>query len=154
MALREPSRQCPPGKHGQFMASTYSRLARVVPVEQLRLQMLNTTPLITIVIALTFLIGGCQNPDDVAILGHWNMTAIRYEDGSEQALSGANAVIIDSDHVTEVYEGQGRRRYPYRRNGTILWLDAGGSRVNWTVVSQGDKSLELDTPIGTYLLTR
>jgi len=82
------------------------------------------------------------------------MTGIIYEDGSINMLGPGNYVAFANDNIVEGIKGQGKRRYPYTRLGEALKLVVDDGEVLWFVVKQTNDELNIDTPIGRYLLIR
>ena len=48
----------------------------------------------------------------------------------------------------------GVRTYPYTQEGNVLTVTSGSRNVFWTIVEKSEHSMEIDTPIGRYVLTR
>ena len=84
----------------------------------------------------------------------WVLEKIVYDDESVNALEKGNFVEIQQDHILEVIKGHGKRRYSYTQKNEILRLTSGHDVITWEIIQLDDQILQIETPIGLYVLTR
>lgn len=84
----------------------------------------------------------------------WELLQVIYDDGSINQLGEENFVLIEDDEIVEVINQNGRRRYSYVRENSVLYVTFGDAVVEWEVISLDAHNLQLRTPIGVYVLQR
>ena len=88
--------------------------------------------------------------------GKWRLIKVVYDDGDYKDLSNkpGHFITIDKTEVSEIMAEYGVRTYPYTQEGNVLTVTSGSRNVFWTIVEKSEHSMEIDTPIGRYVLTR
>ena len=94
--------------------------------------------------------------ENTSLYGKWTLNKVVDEDGDFRDFTNhpGNFVHIKQSEVSEIIAGHGVRSYPYSKNGDVLTLISGGVPINWIIVVNTERLLELDTPIGRYILSR
>ncbi len=92
--------------------------------------------------------------DMETIKSKWNLLQVIYEDGSINHLEQGDFVLIEDDVILEVINRLGKRRYPYVRKNSVLYVTSGDVVVEWEIMSLDTNNLQLRTPIGIYVLKR
>lgn len=94
--------------------------------------------------------------ENTSLYGKWTLNKVVDEDGDFIDFTNhpGNFVHIKQSEVSEIIAGHGVRTYPFTQEGDVLTLISGGVPINWIIVASTEGSLELDTPIGRYSLSR
>lgn len=104
------------------------------------------------IIACTFNTGVESN----SYYGKWTLNKVVDEDGDFRDFTKepGNFVHIKKSEVSEIIAGHGVRSYSYTQRSNVLTLTSGTHDFIWTIVESSEHSMEIDTPIGRYVLTR
>ena len=88
--------------------------------------------------------------------GKWTLNKVVDEDGDFRDFTKEpeNFVHIKKSEVSEIIAGHGVRRYSYIQRGNVLTLTSGTHDFIWTITESSEHSMEIDTPIGRYILSR
>ena len=88
--------------------------------------------------------------------GKWTLNKVVDEDGDFRDFTKepGNFVHIKKSEISEIIAGHGVRTYPYTQEGDVFIVTTGTHNVIWTIVESSEHSMEIDTPIGRYVLTR
>ena len=92
--------------------------------------------------------------DHKSIKYNWQLLQVIYDDGSINRLGQGNYVLIEDSEILEVIGQRSKRRYPYIRKNSVLYITSGEAIVEWEIVSLNENNLQLKTPIGVYILKR
>ncbi|MFT7110991.1 MAG: hypothetical protein ACI843_002668 [Psychrobacter glaciei] len=114
---------------------------------------------IIICIFASFLLVACASNTEVgsnSYYGKWTLNEIIYKSGRSRVFTKEprNFVHIKETEISEIIVGHGVRSYPYTQEGDVLILISGGEPDIWSVVESTEHSMEIDTPIGRYILSR
>ncbi len=114
---------------------------------------------VTLYIIISLFIVACASTTEVENTGYygkWTLNKVIDEDGDFRDFTNlpGNFVHIKKSEISEIIAGHGVRSYPYTKNGDVLTLISGGVHFNWIIVVSTQRSLEIDTPIGRYILSR
>ena len=84
------------------------------------------------------------------------LTKVVYDDGDFKDLSNKPGYFINigKTEVSEIMAEYGVRTYPYTQEGDVFIVTTGSHDVTWSIVESSEHSMEIDTPIGRYVLTR
>lgn len=93
-------------------------------------------------------------PKKIEIYDSWKLEKIVYADKSINELEPGNFVQIHKNYILEIMKGYGERRYSYTKQGKILDLAAENETVIWKITRHNANELQIETPIGLYILTR
>lgn len=110
-------------------------------------------------IIFSILMAACSSTTEVEHTGYygkWTLNKVVDEDGDFRGFTNhpGNFVHIKETEISEIIAGHGVRSYPYTQSGDVLTLISGGIPINWIIVISTENSLEIDTPIGRYILSR
>ena len=88
--------------------------------------------------------------------GKWTLLKVEYEDGDFKDLrnKAGHFINIGETEVSEIMAEYGVRTYPYTQEGNVLTVTSGTRNVFWTIVKSSEHAMEIDTPIGRYVLSR
>jgi len=88
--------------------------------------------------------------------GKWRLIKVVYDDGDFKDLTNKSGhfINIGKTEVSEIMAEYGVRTYPYTQEGNVFTVTSGSRNVFWTIVEKSEHSMEIDTPIGRYILTR
>ncbi|MBU2985201.1 hypothetical protein KO528_07550 [Saccharophagus degradans] len=92
--------------------------------------------------------------DSDGLIGEWSLKAITYSDGESRQMESGNMVEFTSTDIVESIKGYGKRRYSYSREDNVLVLTSGADKVVWSILSQQQDVLNVETPIGVYQLAK
>ncbi len=114
---------------------------------------------IIISVLLSVFIVACTSNKEVgsnAYYGKWTLTKVVYDDGDFKDLINkpGHFINIGKAEVSEIMAEYGVRTYPYTQEGDVLNVNYGSGIDIWTIVESTEHSMEIDTPIGRYVLTR
>jgi len=102
---------------------------------------------------LTACVSKSEN-ESQGIYYQWTLEKIIYDDESINRLEQGNFVQIHQDYILEIIKGHGNRRYAFSREQDVLTLISDNNHVIWEIIKQDRKELQIQTPIGLYVLTR
>lgn len=120
--------------------------------------MLNIKSII-VSIFLSILLLACASKTEVegnSYYGKWTLNKVIYESGRFKDLSNKPGYFINigKSEVSEIMAENGVRTYPYTQEGDVFTVTSGTRDVTWTIVESSEHAMEIDTPIGRYVLTR
>lgn len=115
----------------------------------------------SIIVGLVFsiFIVACTSNKEVesnSYYGKWTLIMVVYDDGDFKDLTNKSGhfINIGKTEVSEIMAEYGVRTYPYTQEGNVFTVTSGSRNVFWTIVEKSEHSMEIDTPIGRYILTR
>ena len=110
------------------------------------------------IICLIFISACTSNtePKNNGHYGKWTLLKVVYEDGDFKDLSKETGhfIKIGKTEVSEIMAEYGVRSYPYTQKGNVLNVAYVGGDDTWTIVKSSEHTMEIDTPIGRYILSR
>lgn len=114
---------------------------------------------IVVCVLLSFLIIAYSSNTEIegaTYYGKWRLIKVVYDDGDFKDLSNKSGhfINIGKTEVSEIMAEYGVRTYPYTREGNVLNVAYASGHDTWTIVKSSENSMEIDTPIGRYVLTR
>lgn len=114
---------------------------------------------IIICIFISLSLTACASKSEVdgnSYYGKWTLIKVVYDDGDFKDLSNTSGhfINIGKTEVSEIMAEYGVRTYPYTQEGNVLTVTSGPHDFTWTIVESSEHSMEIDTPIGRYILTR
>lgn len=114
---------------------------------------------IIICIFISLSLTACASKSEVdgnSYYGKWTLNKVIDEDGDFRDFTkeAGNFVHIKEAEVSEIIAGHGVRSYLYSQQGNVFKLTSGPHNFTWTIVESSEHSMEIDTPIGRYILTR
>lgn len=115
--------------------------------------------LIIVCIFSSILLMACVSSSEVdsnTYYGKWTLNKVVDEGGDFRDFTKepGNFVHIKKSEVSEIIAGHGVRSYSYIQRGNVLTLSSGTHDFIWTIMESSEHSMEIDTPIGRYILTR
>ena len=120
--------------------------------------MLNIKSTIVCIFFLIFIVACASNTEveNNSYYGKWTLNTVVDEDGDFRDFTKepGNFIHIKKSEVSEIIAGHGVRSYPYTQDGDVFTLISAGVPITWTIVESSEHSMEIDTPIGRYVLTR
>lgn len=114
---------------------------------------------IIVCVLLSFFIIACASNTEIegaSYYGKWRLIKVVYDDGDFKDLTNKSGhfINIGKTEVSEIMAEYGVRTYPYTQEGNVFTVTSGSRNVFWTIVEKSEHSMEIDTPIGRYILTR
>lgn len=106
------------------------------------------------IVFILLMLSACTVDIESSFIGRWSMERIEYSDGSHTVPEGNNAVTFSDSHIIEHIDGHGNRRYSYSRSEEVLTVMDDTSEMEWVILNQGQDHMEIETPIGVYVLSR
>ena len=120
--------------------------------------MLNIKLIIVYIFSSILLVACASNTEagSNSYYGKWTLNKVVDEDGDFRDFTKkpGNFVHIKKSEVSEIIAGHGVRSYSYTQRGNVLTLTSGTHDFIWTIMESSEHSMEIDTPIGRYVLTR
>jgi hypothetical protein len=112
--------------------------------------------LLSFCVLLTLACSVEKDTEKYEIFGKWALKQVAYPDGThkEFEINSGNYVEIGRGYVVEIMAEDGETNYSYSRQGNNLNLLAGDEIVTWVIGKHEKNEMEIDTPVGRYILSR
>ncbi len=120
--------------------------------------MSNVKSIIVCIFLSVFIVACASNTEkeNNSYYGKWTLNKVVHDDGDFRDFTKepGNFIHIKKFEISEIIAGHGVRTYNYIQKGNELKFISGSSFSSWIIVKNSENSMEIDTAIGRYVLTR